>query len=131
MSALRCASTLEKALCAALRALSEAASALLGLREFLARVGFGLVIAVAESGQFRRLGVEPGEHRRRVLDQRLFARQIGVHLRDAPFKLGEMRPGAALFAVERFARQKQTLQFAARRGLRLAQRGTSCAATAC
>ena len=78
--------------------------------------------SAAERGKLLGFAVEPGEHGGRVLDQGLFAGEIGIHLRDAPLKLGQARLGAAFFAVERFARQNEFLQFAAGIGLGFAQR---------
>ena len=91
------------------------------LGEFRTRSGFGIRIIGAERGQFFGFAVEPPQHRGGILDQSLLAAKIGIHLRDAPFKFGQPRFGAALFTVKRFARQNQFLQFAAGTGLGFAQ----------
>jgi hypothetical protein len=53
----------------------------------------------------------------------VFARLVGLGLRDAPLQFAAALPGAPLLGVERLARQHQPLQRRAGLGLRLAQRG--------
>ncbi len=86
-------------------------------RERVPRERFRLRIIVAHGGEIGGFRVELVEDGGRIFDQGLFAGEIGIELREPAFEFGHARLGAPFFAVERFARENELLQFA--RGLLL------------